>query len=93
MSKQELITAAGGQEGASIKIISCKKCTEGNYGYKALQLDSQERKPYWRIRRVRYMDMVPYAYEDIYMNTDFLKQSTPPSIIWYSADCEDENGG
>ena len=73
VSKQELITAAGGQEGASIKIISCKKCTEGNYGYKALQLDPQERKPYWRIRRVRYMDMVPYAYEDIYMNTDFFE--------------------
>lgn len=68
VSKQELITANDEEDGASIRILHCKRCTEGNYGYRALGMDLKDKKPYWRLRRVRCMHMVPYAYEDIYMN-------------------------
>lgn len=74
VSKQELITAKGEQDGASIKILHCKRCTEGNYGYRALRMDAKEKKSYWRLRRVRCMHMVPYAYEDIYMNADVFQK-------------------
>lgn len=56
----------------AVKIISCKLGDECNYGYKALGIEPN--KPYWRMRRVRSLNYVPYAYEDIYFNPDFFEK-------------------
>ena len=53
----------------AVKIISCKLCSEGSYGYKMLNLDPS--RSYWRLRRVRWIGRQPYAYEDIYFHPDF----------------------
>ena len=52
-----------------MKIVSCKLCSEGSYGYKMLGLDTS--RSYWRLRRVRRIGHQPYAYEDIYFHPDF----------------------
>ena len=53
----------------AVKIVSCKLCSEGSYGYKMLGLDPS--RSYWRLRRVRRIGHQPYAYEDIYFHPDF----------------------
>ena len=65
-SKPDLLVEAGEN---AVKIISCKLCSEGSYGYKMLNLDPS--RSYWRLRRVRWIDRQPYAYEDIYFHPDF----------------------
>ena len=64
-SKPDLL---GADENA-VKIVSCKLCSEGSYGYKMLGLDTS--RSYWRLRRVRRIGHQPYAYEDIYFHPDF----------------------
>lgn len=65
-SKPDLLVEAGEN---AVKIISCKLCSEGSYGYKMLNLDPS--RSYWRLRRVRWIGRQPYAYEDIYFHPDF----------------------
>lgn len=74
VGKEDLIRASAGEEGAEINVISCKLCTEGNYGFKVLELDPAKGQSYWRLRRVRMMNMVPYAYEDIYFNREIFSK-------------------
>lgn len=54
------------------KIISIKEMTDGEYGLKALNL--KEGQKYFRVRRVRSANNVPYAYEDIYFNAMFFDE-------------------
>ncbi len=70
VSKAELLMASGEGKKDAIKVISCRSCQEGSYGYRVLGLDPAAGRPYWRLRRLRMMDMVPYAYEDIYFGPD-----------------------
>ncbi|MBS6953584.1 MAG: GntR family transcriptional regulator [Enterocloster asparagiformis] len=72
VSKQELISAPHGDGKSAIKVISCRLCTEGNYGLKALNLEPGQ--PFWRLRRIRLMELVPYAYEDIYLRKEIFAQ-------------------
>ena len=65
-SKPDLLLEAGEN---AVKIVSCKLCSEGSYGYKMLGLDPS--RSYWRLRRVRRIGHQPYAYEDIYFHPDF----------------------
>lgn len=69
ISKEELITADSEQD-ISVKVISCRLCTDGNYGFKVLRLNpnKEDGAAFWRLRRIRLIKMVPYAYEDIYLN-------------------------
>lgn len=55
-----------------IRIISCKPGNEISYGYKALQIEVGT--PYWRMRRVRMSQGIPYAYEDIYFHPEFFEK-------------------
>ena len=71
VSKAELLMASGEGKQDAIKVISCRSCQEGSYGYRALGLDPAVKRSHWRLRRLRMMDMIPYAYEDIYFGTDF----------------------
>lgn len=74
VGKEDLIRTAVDSDGAEINVISCKRCTEGNYGFKMLELDQEKGDAYWRLRRIRMMNMVPYAYEDIYFNQDIFQK-------------------
>ncbi len=69
--KDELIAADETEDhvgsGHEIRFLSCKLHHEGSYGFKNLELPEKGKEGYWRIRRVRSLDMVPYAYEDIYL--------------------------
>lgn len=71
VSKAELLMTSEGEKKDAIKVISCRSCQEGSYGYQMLGLDPTARRPYWRLRRLRMMEMIPYAYEDIYFGPDF----------------------
>lgn len=68
--KDELISREGGQEADTIRLISCRYCREGSYGFRMLGLKEDGQSGYWRIRRVRYLNMIPYAYEDIYLHEE-----------------------
>lgn len=74
VGKEDLIRVAVGSEGGDINVISCKLCTEGNYGFKMLELDQEKGNAYWRLRRVRMVNMIPYAYEDIYFNQSIFQK-------------------
>lgn len=65
--KEELIAPDEGS-GHTVRLISCRYCREGNYGFRMLELPEDGSRGYWRIRRARYLNMVPYSYEDIYLN-------------------------
>ncbi|MDD3253487.1 MAG: GntR family transcriptional regulator [Lachnospiraceae bacterium] len=56
----------------NVKLISCKPGDECNYGYRALQIE--EGRPYWRMRRIRMEQGIPYAYEDIYFHPEFFER-------------------
>lgn len=71
-SKNAWKRPADAEEVNEVKIVSCKLGDESNYGYKALGIG--QNKPYWRMRRVRLLNHVPYAYEDIYFNPDFFEK-------------------
>ena len=77
--KDELIAADETEDcsenGHAIRLLSCKLCHEGSYGFKNLELPEDGKEGYWRIRRVRSLNLVPYAYEDIY-----LKESVFPKV-------------
>lgn len=51
----------------NIKVLSYKLGMENQYGLKVLKTE----KEYIRLRRVRTFGNVPYAYEDIYIHSDF----------------------
>lgn len=70
VGKEDLIRASSGEENSEISIISCKLCMEGHYGFKVLNLPRDEGRAYWRLRRIRMMNMIRYAYEDIYFNQE-----------------------
>lgn len=74
VGKEDLIRASSGEENSEINIISCKLCTEGNYGFKMLELDPLKNQAYWRLRRIRMLNMIPYAYEDIYFNQEVFQK-------------------
>lgn len=74
VGKEDLIRASSGEKDSEINIISCKLCTEGNYGFKVLELDPAAGQSYWRLRRIRMLNMVPYAYEDIYFNQEIFQK-------------------
>ncbi len=65
--KEELI-AQDGESGRTVRLISCRYCREGSYGFRMLGLPEDGSCGYWRIRRVQYLNMIPYSYEDIYFN-------------------------
>lgn len=73
VGKEDLIRASAKGDESEINVISCKLCSGGNYGPKVLELPAGEKTSYWRLRRVRMIKMVPYAYEDIYFNCDFFQ--------------------
>ena len=68
--KDELI----GDPRDSMRLISAKYCRDGNYGCRMLGLKNDGTEGYWRIRRVRYLDMLPCAYEDIYLREEFFRE-------------------
>lgn len=73
ISKTELIGDDTDSEEGSIKVINCRLYTDGSYGHKALGMNPEDHKPYWRLRRIRMMNMIPYAYEDIYLRETYFK--------------------
>lgn len=73
MSKQDLIQASADEKTAAIKVISCRLCSENSFGFRALRMEEGGR--YWRLRRIRLMDSVPYAYEDIYLRKEIFAQA------------------
>ncbi len=72
--KDELIRTDNGRGEDSIRLLGCKYCREGSYGLRMLGLPEDGSRGYWRLRRVRYLQMIPYAYEDIYMQEDCFPQ-------------------
>lgn len=70
VGKEDLIRASADGDESEIKIISCKLCSGGNYGPKVLEPSPEKDVSYWRLRRIRMMKMIPYAYEDIYFNQE-----------------------
>lgn len=74
VGKEDLIRASSGEKGSEINIISCKLCREGNYGFRVLELDPAVGQSYWRLRRIRMLNMIPYAYEDIYFNQEVFQK-------------------
>ncbi len=75
MSKQDLIQSSADEKVTAIKVISCRLCSENSFGFRALRLEEGGR--YWRLRRIRLMDSVPYAYEDIYLRKENFDQVDP----------------
>lgn len=75
MSKQDLIQTPSDENTTAIKIISCKLCSENSFGFRALRLEEGGR--YFRLRRIRLKDTVPYAYEDIYLRKENFDQVDP----------------
>ncbi len=69
--KDELIHTSDEDHEDTIRLISCRYCREGNYGFKMLELPENGSEGYFRIRRVRYLSGVPYAYEDLYLRESF----------------------
>ena len=72
--KDELIRREDGTEEDSIRLLDCRYCREGSYGFRMLGLAEDGSCGYWRLRRARYLHMIPYAYEDIYMREDVFPQ-------------------
>lgn len=68
-SKRELAFDSKEKSERTIKVLGLKEQTDGNYGYKVLKIPVSQ--PYWRLRRVRMLNLVPYAYEDIYFNKKY----------------------
>lgn len=75
MSKQDLIQASSEDQTTAIKVISCRLCSENSFGFRALRMEEGHR--YWRLRRIRLMKTVPYAYEDIYLRKANFDQVDP----------------
>ena len=73
--KDELIAADETEEHSGrdheIRLLSCRFCREGGYGLKNLGLPENGTEGFWRLRRVRSLKQVPYAYEDIYLREKF----------------------
>ena len=72
--KNELIAAGEEEKNQAIRLISCRYCKEGSYGFRMLGMPENGREGYWRIRRVRSIHMIPFAYEDIYLREEYFKE-------------------
>ena len=66
-SKSDYFPPSDGHD--SVRVLSCQQQSDGNFGLSVLRLC--EGQSYWRLRRVRMIDLVPYAYEDIYFHPNF----------------------
>ncbi|EFE91601.1 transcriptional regulator, GntR family [Oribacterium sp. oral taxon 078 str. F0262] len=69
--KDELIAEKGAEEQQAFRLISCALCRERGYGSRMLELSEDSEEGYWRIRRSRYLNHLPFAYEDIYLRERF----------------------
>ena len=69
--KDELIAEKGAEEQQAFRLISCALCRERGYGSRMLELSEDSEEGYWRIRRSRYLNHLPFAYEDIYLRESF----------------------
>lgn len=74
VKKNELIAAGKEEKEQAIRLISCRYCREGSYGFRMLGIPENGEEGYWRIRRVRSIHMIPFAYEDIYLREAYFKQ-------------------
>ena len=59
--KDELIAAEKEEKEQAIRLISCRYCREGNYGFRMLGIPEDGEEGYWRIRKVMSVHMVPFA--------------------------------
>ncbi len=69
--KSKLLEAEEDDGQQSMRLVNCTFCREGSYGYRMLKLRGEE--GCCRIRRVRYVQRIPFAYEDIYLRDSFFK--------------------
>ena len=69
--KDRLIAAEKEEGEQSMRLIGCTYSREGSYGLRMLELSEGGEEGYWRLRRIRYVKQIPFAYEDIYLRESF----------------------